>query len=53
MNARSLRIAGLLGFVALWICENVAAAPEARAWLDRNSMPHRRDGNAERRGHRR
>ena len=38
MNARSLRIAGLLGFVALWICENVAAAPEARAWLDRNSM---------------
>ena len=38
MNARSLRIAGLLGFVALWICESVAAAPEARAWLDRNSM---------------
>ena len=38
MKARSLRIAGLLGFVALWICENVAAAPEARAWLDRNSM---------------
>jgi hypothetical protein len=38
MNARLLRIAGLLGFVALWICESAAAAPEARAWLDRNSM---------------
>ena len=38
MNARSLRLAGLLGFVALWICQSVAAAPEARAWLDRNSM---------------
>jgi len=38
MNARSLRLAGLIGFVALWICESVAAAPEARAWLDRNSM---------------
>jgi hypothetical protein len=38
MNARLLRIAGLLGFVALCICESVAAAPEARAWLDRNSM---------------
>jgi hypothetical protein len=38
MSARLLRIAGLFGFVALWICESVAAAPEARAWLDRNSM---------------
>jgi BatD DUF11 like domain len=38
MNARLPRIAGLFGFVALWICESVVAAPEARAWLDRNSM---------------
>ncbi len=38
MNARLLRIAGLLGFAALWICESAAAAPEARAWLDRNNM---------------
>ena len=38
MNHRRLRIASLLGLVALWICGTAAAAPEARAWLDRNSM---------------
>lgn len=38
MKTRPRRIAALLGIVALWICASAAAAPEARAWLDRNSM---------------
>ena len=37
MTAWAPRLAAALGFVALWIC-GTAAAAEARAWLDRNSM---------------
>lgn len=37
MNAYFRRTAAALGFAALWIC-GTAAAAEARAWLDRNSM---------------